>query len=79
MSRERPSHECFVVEEREEGRKAYWTRIGSAWPHKDGKGFNVQLSALPASGGRIVLREFMESETRERGADARANEGGGDR
>jgi hypothetical protein len=60
MSRERPSHECFVVEEREEGRKAYWMRVGSAWPHKDGKGFNVQLSALPANGGRIVLREVMD-------------------
>jgi hypothetical protein len=79
MSRERPSHECFVVEEREEGRKAYWTRIGSAWPHKDGKGFNVQLSALPANGGRIVLREFMESEAREQEPSARASEGGKER
>ena len=65
MSRERPSHECFVVEEREGAKKAYWTRIGSAWPHKDGKGFNVQLSALPASGGRIVLREVTEADTGE--------------
>jgi hypothetical protein len=62
MSRERPSHRCFVVEDRGGGKDAIWTRIGSAWPHKDGKGFNVQLAALPASGGRIVLREVTEEE-----------------
>ena len=37
-------------------RKPSWTRIGAAWMHRDGKGFNVQLDLLPASGGRIVLR-----------------------
>jgi hypothetical protein len=53
-----------VVEDREggNGKEAFWTRIGSAWPHKDGKGFNLQLSGLPASGGRIVLREFMDED-----------------
>jgi hypothetical protein len=63
MSRERPSHRCFVVEDRGEGKDAVWTRVGAAWSHKDGKGFNVQLAALPASGGRIVLREVTEAET----------------
>lgn len=33
---------------------AYWTRIGAAWPQRNGEGFNVQLTALPIS-GRIVL------------------------
>ena len=37
------------------GKKAKtWTRIGAAFPHKDGTGFNVQLRALPVD-GRIVL------------------------
>jgi hypothetical protein len=48
----------FVVEDREEegeGNDAFWTRIGSAWPHKDGKGLNLVLSALPIN-GRLVLR-----------------------
>jgi hypothetical protein len=64
MSGERPSHKCFVVEGREgaNGKEAFWLPIGSAWRHKDGKGFNLQLSALPASGGRIVLREVTEEE-----------------
>lgn len=66
MSGERPSHRCFVVEDREgaNGKEAYWLPIGAAWPHKDRKGFNLQLSALPASGGRIVLREVAGEEER---------------
>jgi hypothetical protein len=61
------------VEDREgaTGKEAYWLKIGAAWPHKDGKGFNLQLSALPASGGRIVLREFTEEDgTSENGKGA---------
>jgi hypothetical protein len=50
-----PTHKAFTVEG--EGEKAYWTRVGSAWPHADGKGWNVTLSALPVN-GRIVLREY---------------------
>jgi hypothetical protein len=72
MSGERPSHSCFVVEDREgaNGKEAYWLKTGSAWPHKDGRGFNLQLSALPASGGRIVLREFTEEEAQAEGKEA---------
>ena len=53
-----------MVEEREgEGKDedAFWTRVGSAWPHKDGKGYNIVLSALPLN-GRLVLREFSEDD-----------------
>jgi hypothetical protein len=42
------------VRDREE-RKAFWTRIGSAWAHADGSGFNVQLECVPLV-DRIVLR-----------------------
>jgi len=34
--------------------KTFWTRIGTAWPHKNGEGFNIELAALPL-GGRIVM------------------------
>ena len=37
-----------------EGEKAFWTRIGTAWPHKSGEGFSIDLSAYPVN-GRIVL------------------------
>lgn len=56
----KPSHKAYAVEDRVvEGEEtdAFWTRIGSAWPHKDGKGLNVVLSALPVN-GRLVLREY---------------------
>lgn len=38
-----------------DGKKARaWTRIGVAFPHKDGTGFNVELHSIPLD-GRIVL------------------------
>ena len=36
------------------GEKGYFTRIGAAWPTKNGNGFNIQLDAVPLS-GRITL------------------------
>lgn len=62
MSGNAPSHKVFTVEG--EGDEAFWTRVGSAWPHKDGKGFNITLSALPVN-GRIVLREPQEADKQE--------------
>jgi len=41
----------------ERGEKSFWTRIGAAWDHEDGKGLTVQLDLVPVSAGRIVLRE----------------------
>ena len=38
-------HAVYVVEG--EGDKAFWTKIGAAWAHDDGKGFNIQLSCFP--------------------------------
>jgi hypothetical protein len=35
--------------------------IRAAWPHKDGKGFDVVLDVL-ALDGRMKLREEMEKE-----------------
>ena len=49
-----PSHYVYQVRDRE-GQKGIWTRIGAAWPQRDGKGFNVQLDAVPLD-GRLTLR-----------------------
>jgi hypothetical protein len=62
MSGERPSHKCFVVDG--DGDSAFWTRVGSAWPHKDGKGLNLQLASGVAVSGRVVLREFTEDDAK---------------
>jgi hypothetical protein len=56
-----PSHIVYQVRDRE-GSKGFFTRIGAAWPHKDGKGFNVQIESVPLD-GRITLR--VASETKE--------------
>jgi len=37
-----------------EGKDAFWTRIGSVWPHSHSEGFSIELNALPVN-GRIVL------------------------
>jgi hypothetical protein len=53
-----PSHIAYQVRDREGG-KGFFTRIGAAWQHKDGKGFNVQLECVPLD-GRISLRVASE-------------------
>ena len=70
----KPSHKCFVVEDKEEGsdEKAFWTRVGSAWPHGDGKGLNVQIASGVAVSGRLVLREYTERTRRGRQEGRRA-------
>lgn len=47
----------------EHGRpNTFWLNVGTAFPHEDGKGFNLMLQALPIFGeGKLVVRE-VESE-----------------
>lgn len=49
-----PSFIAYQVRERE-GQNGFWTRIGVAFAHKDGKGYNIQVEAVPLD-GRITLR-----------------------
>lgn len=49
-----PTHYVYHVRDRQ-GQKGIWTRIGAAWGHADGHGFNVQLESVPLD-GRISLR-----------------------
>ena len=47
-----------------DGRKeAVWNTVGAVWLHKDGKGADVLLQAIPLT-GRIVLRERSEKTDR---------------
>jgi hypothetical protein len=57
-SNKSPSHFAYHVRDRE-GKKSVWTRIGSAWPHADGNGFNLQVELVPLD-GRIALRIATE-------------------
>ena len=51
----RPSHRVYAITKN--GDKSYWTEIGAAWSHQDGKGFNVKLDYLPLNDAEIVIRE----------------------
>lgn len=64
MSRNQSSNRpygVYVVEG--EGDKAFWTRVGAAWPHEDRDGFNISLTALPV-GGKLVIRKPKPTEDR---------------
>lgn len=58
-----PSLIAYHVSER--GEKSFWTRIGAAWDHEDGKGLTVQLELVPVNAGRIVLREPSDEQAEE--------------
>ena len=47
----------FTVEEYESNGKSgkRWTKIGAAFPHKEGVGFNIELKAFPVDGRLVAL------------------------
>ena len=60
-----PTYIAYYVKDTNAGedgeKRGVWTKVGAAWPNKDGKGFNVVLDAVPLD-GRLILREPMERE-----------------
>jgi hypothetical protein len=63
MSEDRKMHGVYVIRNYTVDRqvKSEWTKIGVAFPHKDGTGFNVKLTALPI-GGELTIFPFREKE-----------------
>ena len=55
-----PTHRAYSVIRRE-GQDDFWLNLGLVFPHKDGKGFNIVLQALPLD-GKIVCREVGDDE-----------------
>lgn len=48
----------YTVEEFETGngeKKKSWTKIGAAFPHKEGVGFSIELRAFPVNGRLVIL------------------------
>jgi hypothetical protein len=47
----------FTVEEFESNGKPgkRWTKIGAAFPHKEGNGFSIELKAFPMDGRLVAL------------------------
>ena len=55
MSNTRPSHRIYSVS-KDGNEKSRWTELGAAWPHKDGKGFQLKFNACPIGDCEVVLR-----------------------
>jgi hypothetical protein len=53
---QQPTHRAYSVIKRE-GQDDYWLNLGLAFPHKDGKGFNIILQAIPFD-AKIIIREI---------------------
>jgi len=55
--KKRPTATAYVVRRFENQGKqdSSWLKVGVAWLHKDGKGFDVVLDAVPVE-GRLVVR-----------------------
>ena len=53
----KPTHRLYRVDG--EGKTAFWTPIGAAWPNRDGEGFSISCDAVPLT-GRIVMRQITE-------------------
>lgn len=54
----KPSHHAFQVNEGQDG-KSYFNRVGAAFEHKDGQGYNIMLDSVPVD-GRVTLRTPQE-------------------
>lgn len=55
-----PAFNAFVIVDRGKRQDPFWLKVGAAFQHKDGKGLNIVLQALPPD-GRLVLRDYEEN------------------
>ncbi len=64
-----PAFRAYTVIKRE-GQDDFWQALGAAFPHQDGKGYNVVLQALPIPDRdgqcKIVLRPPKNDEDDQR-------------
>lgn len=72
-----PANQLFAysVEEYDAGngkRARSWTRIGAAFPHKEGQGFNIELKTIPLD-GRIVLLPPDDSSDADEGSGSNSS------
>ena len=66
-----PDMILYAVKEYRDGKeiKGHWMRIGAAWRHKDGVGYNIRQDFVPLGKDySIVLREPLPDD-RESGQD----------
>ncbi|GAB4182358.1 MAG: hypothetical protein Tsb002_03530 [Wenzhouxiangellaceae bacterium] len=59
QSGRKPDFIAYQVQQGQDG-QAYFNKIGAAWQHKDGEGYELDLAAVPVD-GRISLRTLREN------------------
>ena len=73
MSTSKPAYmNVLIVEEfaTAAGKGRNWTKVGVAFPHADGIGFNIELKAFPRDGKLIVMPPQSDG-TGDRSAETR--------
>ena len=60
-----PDFIAYSVRDRGDDKDAAWNRVGAAWGHRDGKGYDLSLDAVPVD-GRVTLREQRREEVKKR-------------
>ena len=62
-------YNLLIPEERKDGQsgevKTFWHRVGSAFPHREGQGFNLVIPEGVSISGRVVVlpRDAKEPES----------------
>jgi hypothetical protein len=54
-TKNRPTHRIYSVTKDASG-KSDWKDIGAAWPHKDGRGFNLRFTGGLTEGAEVIVR-----------------------
>jgi hypothetical protein len=79
MSHTKPAYmNVLTVEEFETsaGKGRNWTKVGVAFPHAEGPGFNIELKAFPRDGKLIVLPPQTDG-TEDRSTETRTSKAHG--
>ncbi len=59
----KPDFVAYSVKDGRDG-KGFFSRVGAAWAHRDGQGYDISLEAMPVN-GRITLRELRDERTQD--------------
>lgn len=68
--------DALIGRKSKDGQKTFWTKIGVAWPNKQGGGYTVVLDAMPApEEGQFRISLFVprEDDARSKGGGKRAD------
>jgi hypothetical protein len=71
-TKKKPAFEAFTVRDGGKG-KSYFTKVGAAWPTKNGGGVTLYLDALPVDGKLILMPPKAKQEA---APDAAGNDDG---